>query len=99
AVAALPFVMRNETTPPWARAAQHASPIPLNAPPALPPVTIAQVAQPLYPIAPPATPPIVDSPTVASLVAGEDLRLRTLLHHLNRLTYPTVVPGIQQADA
>lgn len=97
-VAALPFALQSETTPPWARAAQHASPISLTMPPPLVPPAISPVARPINPDSAPAMPPSVDSTRAASLVAGEDLRLRTLLHHLSRLTYPTVVPAMQQVD-
>jgi hypothetical protein len=100
AAAATPFVLQSHSAPAWAQAARRASPVELvNPGPSLRPVVLSGVATPIQPGDPPATQPQLDSIREAGLVAAEDLRLRTLLHHIGRLTYPTVVPPSQQYDA
>jgi hypothetical protein len=100
AAAATPFVLQSHSAPAWAQAARRASPVQLvNPGPSLRPVALSAVATPIQPGDAPATQPQLDSIREAGLVAAEDLRLRTLLHHIGRLTYPTVVPPSQQYDA
>jgi hypothetical protein len=93
-LAAVPFVTQGAATPPWEKAAQKASPVYVG-PPAgqLSPVVLTSVSTPIQPGDQPASlPPSLSSDRMASLVQSEDLRLRTLLHHIVRITYPTVVP-------
>jgi parallel beta-helix repeat protein len=94
AVAALPYVLRNEAVPAWQRAAQQSSPVSL-APnrTALPEVSLTAIATPASVDQPPASAPSVDSVNAAALVAGEDFRLRNLIHHIGRLVYPAVMPA------
>ncbi len=99
AAAALPLVLQGQATPPWVQATRQIAPIPLaTSVPTLPPVALSKTAQPVDPGLAPVTTPSVDSTRMAALVAGEDLRLRNLLHHISRLTYPEVVPGSGQFD-
>ncbi|TAN33899.1 hypothetical protein EPN29_04510 [bacterium] len=100
-VAALPFAVHGQATPPWVQSSQHTSPVPISTtPPSVPlaPVDLSSIATPIQPDDPPVSPPTVDLSRQASLVAGEDLRLRTLLHHIGRQTYPAVVPVGEQFD-
>jgi parallel beta-helix repeat protein len=97
-VAAMPIALHGNTTPPWDQAAEKAAPISLVATPSITPVTLAKTAQPIEPEQPPAAAGTHDSARMAALVAGEDLRLRTLLHHISRLAYPEVVTGSGQYD-
>lgn len=95
-LAALPLLTAADTTPPWVAAAQQSSPVPLpKAPAALPAVKVLASAQPVDPNQPAATQPTLDSTHEAALVAGEDNRLRTLLHRSSRLGAPATidVPG------
>jgi parallel beta-helix repeat protein len=84
-------------------AAQTAAPTELPAGPApLPALKLSDNATPVKPGDAPASLPTANSEVIdpatntridmAGVVAGEDLRLRTLLHHSNRLIGPTVVP-------
>ena len=93
ALAAVPFVTQGQTTPPWVQAAQHSSPVYVGPPKStLSPVVLSSVATPVQPNDQPALlPTTVDSVRMASLVAAEDLRLRTLLHHIVRITYPQLI--------
>jgi hypothetical protein len=102
-LAALPQALHSGGKPPWAAAAQNASPVPLADAPAPPPaLKLSAVAMPVKADEAPASPPghIPDAfdPATntridqAGLVALEDGRLRTLLHHSNRIIAPTVVP-------
>jgi hypothetical protein len=102
-LAALPQALHSGGKPPWAAAAQNASPVALADAPAPPPaLTLSAVAMPVKPDDAPASPPghlpeAFDPATntridQAGLVALEDGRLRTLLHHSNRIIAPTVVP-------
>jgi parallel beta-helix repeat protein len=97
-VAAAPIALHGKATPPWDQAAQKVAPVSLTATPSITPVTLAKTAQPIEPEQPPAAAGTHDSARMAALVAGEDLRLRTLLHHIGRLTYPEVVTGSGQYD-
>jgi len=91
--ASLPLLAPGQLVPPWVEAARRTSPVPLaSAPAALPAVKLSAVAQPVRPQDSPAATPSGDSTHLAALVAAEDLRLRTLLHHANRLTAPLVIP-------
>jgi hypothetical protein len=81
---------------PWVAAARASSPVPLpSAAVAVNPVTLSQVAQPVQPQAAPATQPVANGNHQAALVTAEDNRLRSLLHHSNRITAPSLVdvPG------
>jgi hypothetical protein len=99
ALAAMPFALQSRSSTPWVSSAQRISPIPLPlAPLPLAPVQLSTSAQPVSPDDPPVTIAAVDGARMAALVAGEDLRLRTLLHHISRLTYPEVIPGSGQYD-
>ncbi|HKV88723.1 MAG TPA: right-handed parallel beta-helix repeat-containing protein, partial [Candidatus Dormibacteraeota bacterium] len=94
-LAAVPFALHSNSTPPWVRSALGTSPVPISTTQpqnVLPGVHLSSVASPVDPSLAPAGPPSGDLSREASLVAGEDLRLRTLLHHLSRLSYPIVVP-------
>lgn len=95
ALAASPFVLQGNSTPPWVRSALNTSPTTITT--TIPSTTLgaiqlSSVATPVSESLAPASPPSGDLSREASLVAGEDLRLRTLLHHLSRLSYPVVVP-------
>lgn len=95
ALAASPFVLQSNSTPPWVRSALSTSPTTITTTTpsaALGAVQLSSVATPANASLAPASPPSGDLSREASLVAGEDLRLRTLLHHLSRLSYPVVVP-------
>jgi hypothetical protein len=99
-LAALPFLLQSQSTPAWVRSAERTSPIPLTAPAgALPGVVLGATATPIAPEEAPARPPIVDSVRGAALVAGEDLRLRDLIHHIGKLVYPTVMPPPSSINA
>jgi hypothetical protein len=99
-VAALPFALQEQSAPEWAQAAKRTSPVPLVAPGTdLSPVVLSPIAAPIRPDDRPATQPRLDSIREAGLVAGEDQRLRTLLHHIGRITYPLVLPPTAQYDA
>jgi hypothetical protein len=90
---ALPWVLPGGQTAPWAQAARRTSAVPLaSAPASLPDVRLSPVATPVRPEEAPASPPTADSSHMAALVAGEDLRLRTLQHHIGRVTVPVVIP-------
>jgi len=92
-LAALPLAYHGRITPPWVEAARRTSPIPLPAASALPPrLRLSAVATPIRPDEPPAALPVLDATHMAALVAGEDLRLRTLLHHANRMLVPELIP-------
>lgn len=97
ALAALPWLFSGHAPPPWVQAAVAASPVPLPAAPApLPPVALSAIATPEQPYAAPASPPSsANALHQAALVAGEDARLRTLMHNTNHLSVPSVilVPG------
>ena len=96
ALAVAPWLVPKGVTPPWVSAAQNASPVPLpKLPPALKPVQLGAAAQPVDPNATPASQPTFDSSHEAALVAGEDNRLRVLLHkavHM-RSAATLAVPG------
>ncbi len=88
-----PWVRPGHGSPPWVEAARRSAPVPLTpALPALPQLRLAEAARPSQAQAAPASPSVADSSRMAALVAAEDVRLRTLLHHSNRLTTPAVVP-------
>lgn len=92
-LATSPFLFQSQTTPSWVQAAQRESPIPLSSAPApLADVQLSRTATPANPFDAPASLPNLDSIRMAALVAAEDLRLRTLLHHVNRLIVPEVIP-------
>jgi len=77
---------------PWVKAAKTASPVTLPAGP--PPVAdpkIAPEARAQNPDQAPATQPSIDATREAALVAAEDNRLRSLIHHSSRITAPTIV--------
>lgn len=100
-VGAAPFVTHSNAVPPWLRSAEQTSPVPVTTtiPTAsIPPVTLSEIATPDQPNDLPAPAPNFDASREASLVAGEDLRLRTLLHHISRLTFPVVVPVDSEYD-
>jgi hypothetical protein len=98
-LALLPFVLHGKSTPPWVQAAQKTSPIPLaGASASLPGVALSPIATPVNPEQAPAGPPTADPVRSAALVAGEDLRLRQLIHHIGRLAYPVVMPAAAQLD-
>lgn len=94
-LAALPFLYSSRLAPPppvWAKAAKRSSTVPLpQAPASLAGTRLARVAQPTNPNAPPASLPNLDANHVASLVAAEDNRLRTVLHASRSMTTPTVM--------
>ncbi|HET9050194.1 MAG TPA: right-handed parallel beta-helix repeat-containing protein [Candidatus Dormibacteraeota bacterium] len=95
-LAALPRLLPASGSPSWVDAARNASPVDLpGTPPSLAPVRLSAVATPLRPDDAPAAAPSWDPTHMAALVAAEDLRLRTLLHHANRITAAGVVtvPG------
>ena len=93
ALALLPFALQAKTTPPWVHATQKISPVAIIAQPtALHNVSLSVVATPVNPDLAPPKPQVADGAHMANLVAAEDLRLRTLLHHVGRLTYPVVMP-------
>jgi hypothetical protein len=99
-VAALPVLLQSQSTPAWAQAAGRTSPVSLVGPGAvLQPVVLPAIASPLRPNDAPADQPQLNSIREAGLVAGEDQRLRTLLHHVGRITYPIVLPPIPGYDA
>ena len=102
-LAVLPQALHPNGKPPWVSAAQAAAPVDLATTPAsLPALTLSPVATPVKPGDPPASPPVntgeVFNATtntridMAGLVAGEDQRLRTLLHHSTRILTPAVIP-------
>lgn len=96
ALAVLPWLVPKGVTPPWVSAAQNASPVPLpKLPPSLKPVQLGAAAQPVDPNATPASQPTFDSTHEAALVAGEDNRLRVLLHKAAHVRAPATlaVPG------
>jgi hypothetical protein len=94
----MPIVTHRQSIPAWQEAAQRTSPTLLAPPvPSLPPLALATTAQPSSPYAQPGSMPSVDAVREASLVAAEDLRLRTLLHHIGRINYPEVVPIMYNA--
>jgi hypothetical protein len=98
-LALMPFELQSQATPPWARAAQAVSPIPLTTTAApLPAVSLSAIATPVHPELSPASHPTADPVRSAALVAGEDLRLRNLIHHIGRLAYPAVMPAPPQLD-
>jgi hypothetical protein len=77
---------------PWAQAAKAASPVALpDGPASLPDPKLAPEARAINPDQAPATQPTVDATREAALVAAEDNRLRSLIHHSSRITAPTVV--------
>src|SRR5207302_11212344 len=91
-LATVPVAFQGTVTPPWVQSAQRTAPVPLGpAPEALPQPKPSAVATPIDPALPPASLPNLDSASMAALVAGEDLRLRTLLHHTNRMIMPEVI--------
>jgi hypothetical protein len=93
-LATAPFAFQGTVTPPWVQSAQRTAPVPLGpAPEGLPRLNLSAVATPVDPDLPPASLPNLDSAHMAALVAGEDLRLRTLLHHTNRMIMPEVIPS------
>jgi hypothetical protein len=99
-LAAMPFLLQRQATPPWVHSAERTSPVPLTTPEAgLPAVALSSAAAPISPQSPPAHAPNVDSVRSAALVAGEDLRLRDLIHHVGRLVYPTVMPPMSSISA
>jgi hypothetical protein len=90
---ALPFALPATVTQPWAAAAQRTATISLAPPPApLVPVALSATAQPVHPDDPIASAPGGDATHEAALVAAEDLRLRTLQHHITKLAAPVVIP-------
>jgi len=91
-IAALPFALQGQTTPPWVQATKTIAPAALVIQPSLSEVSLSKVATPVDPNGPPATLATSDAVHMSALVAAEDLRLRTLLHHVGRLTYPIVMP-------
>lgn len=102
-LAVLPQALHPNGKPPWVSAAQAAAPVDLAITPAsLPALALSPEATPVRPGDPPASPPvntgaIFNATTntridMAGLVAGEDQRLRTLLHHSTRILTPAVVP-------
>jgi Right handed beta helix region len=99
ALAALPWLAQlyqgtQSTAPPsWVRAARHAAVVPLrHTPGRLPAVKISPTARPVRAGDPPASLQVADSSRMAALVAGEDNRLRVLVHHAATLITPVVVP-------
>ena len=92
----LPWLVPKGATPPWVAAAQNTSPVPLpKLPPTLKAVQLGPAAQPIDPTAAPSSQPSFDSSHEAALVAGEDNRLRVLLHkavHM-RSAATLAVPG------
>lgn len=92
----VPWLVPKGVTPPWVAAAQNASPVPLpKLPPTLKAVQLGPAAQPVDPNAAPSSQPAFDSSHEAALVAGEDNRLRVLLHkavHM-RSAATLAVPG------
>lgn len=100
-IAVTPFITHSSEAPPWLRASEGSAPVPITTrvpTNSVAPVTLSSVATPVSPYDNPASTPTFDSAREASLVAGEDLRLRTLLHHISRLTYPVVVPVGSEYD-
>ncbi|HEY7926146.1 MAG TPA: right-handed parallel beta-helix repeat-containing protein [Candidatus Dormibacteraeota bacterium] len=96
ALAGLPWLFTANTSPPWVQSAQNTSAVPLPAAPQLlSAVQLSSVATPIQPDGQTAAQPTVDATHSAALVAGEDNRLRTLLHHSSRMVAPAilVVPG------
>lgn len=96
ALAVAPWLVPKGVTPPWVSAAQNASPVPLpKLPPALKTVQLGAAAQPVDANATPASQPTFDSTHEAALVAGEDNRLRVLLHKAVHMRSPATlaVPG------
>ena len=90
---ALPFLLQGQTTPPWIQSARRVSPVPLGVAPApLDGVELSKGAAPVDPFEAPASLPSLDSSHMAALVAAEDLRVRILLHHANRMIVPEVIP-------
>ena len=98
-LALTPFLFKGQAVPPWQRAAQKAAPIVMARTSQLPEPLLAVWATPTSPNSAPASLPTLDSVEAASVVAGEDLRLRNLIHHLGRLIYPIVVPTAAQLDS
>ncbi len=91
-LAAAPWAYRHASSPPWVAAAAQAVPFSLTQPGIqLRPVKIAPVAQPVRPQDAAPVLPSLDSTQMAALVSAEDQRLRTLVHHSNRITAPAVV--------
>jgi hypothetical protein len=98
-VAALPWLnqlyqgTQSQVSPPWVQAARHAAVVP-SAPAhaALPAVQLSPVARPVRPQDAPASLHAGDSALMAALVAGEDDRLRTLVHHAGTMISPVVIP-------
>ena len=85
-LAVSPIAFRGTFTPPWVQSAERAAAVPLGpAAAALPGIKLSPVATPVDGELEPALLPTLDSTHMAALVAGEDLRLRTLLHHARRL--------------
>ena len=92
-LAVSPIAFRGTFTPPWVQSAERAAAVPLGpAAAALPGINLSPVATPVDGELEPAMLPTLDSTHMAALVAGEDLRLRTLLHHANRMIVPEVIP-------
>ena len=95
----MPFVLQSQRNTPWVAAAQRVAPFQLRPDTsALQTPPLSAIAQPIEPEDPPTAPVQLDSLRMAALVAGEDLRLRTLLHHIGRITYPEVVQGAGRFD-
>jgi hypothetical protein len=95
-LAGIPWLFQGSAPPPWVQAAQSIAPVQLpENPPDLPQVKLSSVATPTQPSDPPAVQPPADATHMAALVAGEDNRLRTLLHRSNRQGASSilVVPG------
>lgn len=97
-LAALPFLLQSQAKPAWQRAAEQTAPtsisggfVPLPKPQLSALVTPAPTGQP-------AAAPKIDTVEAAALVAGEDQRLRFLIHHIGRLIYPTVLQSPSQVD-
>jgi hypothetical protein len=99
AFAAMPFILNGQQNTPWVTAAEKVAPVQLlrdNS--SLSEVQLSATAQPIHRDEPPVEPIQVDSLRMAALVAGEDLRLRTLLHHIGRVAYPEVIQGSGRFD-
>lgn len=98
-LASLPLLLQSHATPAWEQAAQKTSPVPLEVSSTLKAPILSSVATPVDPEQAPARAPVVDSVRAASLVAGEDFRLRQLIHHIGRLAYPALMPTPTMIDS
>jgi hypothetical protein len=98
AAATLPWLLQLYTSsqripsPPWVQAARRTAVVPLTPASALPAVQLSSIARPVRPDEAPASLRVTDAARMAALVASEDNRLRTLVHHAGTLVAPVVIP-------